>query len=823
MTVGPRRRRATRGAVAARLLVLCALLCAYSLSDGWAQNPATQGPTVSTGSQPVHITADRLQFLQDREVYEADGNVVVINGEQRLTADHMRVYALTGKVEATGSVHLTGPTSELWGDQLELDINTEAGVVTNGRLFVPQTNTYATGRLMQRFSEDHYRLKDGTFTNCDAKDGETPAWRFQFDDLDIDTADSLAMRGAWFCVLDQKILPIPTLTYPVNYRKSGLLIPQPTYDNRFGIGYRQSYFWAINHSQDLLISPQYYSRLGYGGDLQYRYWLNRQSYGQWLVSVLKQEQLPNVAGVSAQGADVQRVRGLLSGSHFQQINPDFRIQAQAFFVTDPDYLQQLSNSGAQRALPSGESGLLATHRLGSGNLYFYGQYLQPLQSGGSDTFQRLPELGYSLADTAPLGGPLLVTMDSSMVHFYRDEGFQLNRLNVVPGIRTNVWNLGHVLGITPEAKFREVYYTRGIQDETPFHRQTFWGSIDATSRLSRRYGLEGGQSLLHTVEPKIVYEYVPPSDQSRVAQIDAIDDLPKKNLLTYSLHTRVLETKSSGNAFNWLDLTVAQSYRVGGVQTVARDFTPGQLPLFGSLTQPLSPATTAIQGNKFSDIWLRGIIGNTTPEYIPGYSPLNVDTLSRQYSSLTQYVTFDAFLDPYKGTVSQFNTDLRVQDNNRWYLEVGQRYARDGNRARRGDIWNPISFNEVYAPTPEIQFVTATAAVRLPYGMMFGGRAYYDVKTGHSPEYDLVGLYQNPCKCWSLGFYYLQFPDRFNAMVVLSLTGIGWTENFGTAVLKQIFTPITVGERGLPWSSVGGPYGRQPTVSPVGSPAGTAP
>ncbi|GKS57889.1 LPS-assembly protein LptD [Nitrospira sp.] len=785
----------------------------------WGAGPTSEGAGIATtGSQPVQINADRLEYQQDREVYLADGNVIVVNGDQRLTADHMTVHPLTGLVQATGNVHLTGPTSEVWGDQLELDINTEAGVVTNGRVHFRQTNTYATGRLMQRFSEDHYRIKEGTFTNCDAKDGETPAWRFTFDDLDLDASDSVAMRGTWFCVLDKPLIPFPTLTYPISYRKSGFLIPQPAYDNRFGIGYRQGYFWAINHSQDLLVTPNYYSKLGYGADLQYRYWLNKQARGEWFLSVLNQQELPNVAGVSPDSADAQRVRALVSGSHVQQVNADLRVSAQAFLVSDPDYLQQLSNSGVLRALPSGESNLLATNRLGNGNLFFLGRYLQPLQSGGSDTFQSLPELGYSLADVSAFGTPLLTGLDTSMVHWYREEGFQFTRAHVMPELSARPWNLGHVLGMTPRARFLEAYYTRGITDETPFDRQTFWGSIDMTSRLSRRYGLEGGQSLLHVLEPKVVYEYVPASPQSQIPQIDGIDDLPKKNLLTYSLHSRLLETKSSGNAFNWLDLTLAQSYHVGAVQTMARDFEPGAIPIYGTTTQPLTPAMTPIQGTRLSDIWVRGLIGNTTPEYIPGYSPLTIDTLSRQYSSLTQYVIVDAFLDPYRGNLTQFNTDWRVQQSNAWYLEIGQRYATGGNRPRRGDIWNPISFNEVYAPTPEVQFVTATGAVRLPYGMTVGGRAYYDVKNNRSPEYDLVGLYQNPCKCWSLGFYYLQFPDRFNAMVVLSLTGIGWTESFGTAVMRQILTPITIGERGLPWGAVGGPYGRPtPMVSPTGT------
>jgi LPS-assembly protein len=92
-------------------------------------------------------------------------------------------------------------------------------------------------------------------------------------------------------------------------------------------------------------------------------------------------------------------------------------------------------------------------------------------------------------------------------------------------------------------------------------------------------------------------------------------------------------------------------------------------------------------------------------------------------------------------------------------------------------LWNPISFSQVYAPSDEIEFVTATGAFRTPWGWTIGAKGYYDVKNGRSPEYDIVGLYQNPCKCWSLGFYYLQFPDREQYFFMFSLTGIGWTEN----------------------------------------------
>ena len=92
------------------------------------------------------------------------------------------------------------------------------------------------------------------------------------------------------------------------------------------------------------------------------------------------------------------------------------------------------------------------------------------------------------------------------------------------------------------------------------------------------------------------------------------------------------------------------------------------------------------------------------------------------------------------------------------------------------------------------------------------------LELGKSSERDIVALYQNPCKCWSLGLYYLQFPDRAQYNFMFSLTGIGWTENYGTAVVRSILSPLLVGERGLPWAAPGGPYGRPQSLTPMSQP-----
>ena len=770
------------------------------------------GTTTSPDGPQLDITAERIEYLQESEIYEADGSVVVNQGTLRLTADHMTIQSLPGILIATGHVHLTDPKADLVTERLELNVNTEAGVVTHGRVHLKSTNTSVEGRLLQRFSEEHYRVKEGKFTNCDAQEGETPAWRFRFKDLDLHAGDNVAFTGGWFCVNDVPVIPIPSLTYPLTKRRTGFLIPTIGYDNRFGMHLQESFFWAINPSQDLTIAPFYYSSLGYGGDVKYRYVLDRQSRGQWIVSALQQTEAPNVSGVSQTGQDDEQARALIRGTHIQQFTPDLLLRVQANLVTDRNYLQQLSNSGTQRALPSNESNLFATQRLGYGKTYLLGQYLQPLLAGGPETFQRLPEIGYSLPNHSLFNSPILLGTDMNFVNFYREQGFTQNRIDILPGLSTDVLDFGHIVGLTPQVKVREVYYTRGIQTPESQHRETFWAALDATSKLSRRFGTSEGNTLLHTLEPRVMYEYVPPTAQGQITQIDQVDDLPKKNLMTYMLRSRLLE-QDGNKSFNWLDFTMAQSYHVGAVQTRARDFTPGALPLFGSIQQPLQPATVAIDGKKFSDLWMRMVIGNTTPQFTQAQLEdaalgESIRTVTGQLPATNQYLTVDAFFDPYRSSLSQFNTNFRVQQSNYWYLELGQRFTHDGNRVRRGDLWNPISFNEVYAPTPEIQFVTAGGAFRTPWGWTVGAKAYYDVKNGRSPEYDIVGLYQNPCKCWSLGLYYLQFPDRAQYNFMLSLTGIGWTESLGAAVVRSILSPLLIGERGLPWATPGGPYGR---------------
>lgn len=714
-------------------------------------------PERTEESSALRITAERTEFNQVTEEFKAVGSVVVTQGAVRLTADQAVLHKLSGRLTATGRVHLEDQVNDVWAEELTINVNTESVLVVNGKIFLKETGTWLRGRLLQRFSETHYRVKDGTFTNCEADDGQIPDWSFSFQDVDAEQGDSVFANNAWLNVRNQPVVPIPALRYPMpGARKTGLLVPTIGYDNVLGVQYRQGFYWALSPSQDLTIAPQILSKRGQGGDVTYHYVLNRRSKGKWLINAFNDTK-------------ADQTRAQVTGGHVHHVQDDLLIQAKVNYATDRRLLRDLSASGISRALPSQESVLHVTRRLPGGAAYFRAQYLQPLDAGGRNTFQRLPEIGHRYGHRLAVGVETVsldIGLDSTFVHFAREQGANVSRFDVMPSLSVQGLHLGHVVGLRPQFKIREVLYSRGRVQDDARDRGTFWLGLEAVSNVSRGFQVGTGHRLRHTIEPRVFYEYVPSSRQSDLLQIDATDNLLKKHLVTYSLRTRLQDERSGKGSATLMDVMIAQSYHLG-------------------------PAPGSAQ--RFSDVW-----GRATFDMPAGQLPDALDRFS---------LSLDTFYDPDDHELTQFNSDVMVQAHQQAYVQLGYRYAPSGLIPRRGDIWNPVSFNEVLAAQSEINFFSAGGAVRLPWGWTVGTQAYHDFVTGRTPEWDVVGLYQNSCKCWSLGLYYIRLsggnglPERNQFNFVLTLRGLGATAGLGTQLLQRILGPLVQDEPGLPWAS----------------------
>ena len=287
-------------------------------------------------SSPLRVTAERTEFDHLTEEFKAVGSVVVTQGAVRLTADQAVLHKLSGRLTATGHVHLQDQVTDVRAEELTINVNTESVLVVNGKIVLKETGTWLRGRLFQRFSETRYRVKDGTFTNCDADDGQIPDWSFSFENVEVEQGDSVLAENAWLNVRNQPVVPIPALRYPMpGARKTGFLVPTIGYDNVLGVQYRQGFYWAISPSQDLTIAPQILSKRGQGGDVTYRYVLSRRSRGRWLLNAFHD----TVA---------DQARAQITGAHVHHVQDDLLVQANVNYATDRRLLRDLSASGISR-------------------------------------------------------------------------------------------------------------------------------------------------------------------------------------------------------------------------------------------------------------------------------------------------------------------------------------------------------------------------------------------------------------------------------------------------------------------------------------------
>ena len=761
-----RARWVTNGLLSGLLLV--GQVAAPVVREGQAQPTfAAMELSESQAVSPLRLTCEQIEFDRVTEEFKALNSVVVRQGTVRLTADRATLHKRSGRLTTAGHVHLNDRTSDVWAEEMTINTNTESGTITNGRVFLKHTNTWIRSRLFRKFSETHYRVKDGTFTNCDVDDGQIPDWSFSFHDLDVEQGDSVFARGVWLNIRGYPIVPLPALRYPVpDNRQTGLLVPTVGFDDVFGFQYRQGWYWAASPSHDLTVTPQWLSQRGQGGGIGYRYVLSQRSRGRWLFNVLHD-------------AEEEKVRAQITGAHVQHVNDDLLVQANINYATDRTLRRDLSASGALRALPSQESVLNVTRRLAGGRAYLKAQFLQPLDSGGRETFQRLPEIGHRYRRLVQVGETIMldVGMDSTFIHFDREQGFDVSRFDVAPSVSVQGLHLGHMLGLRPHFMVREVIYSRSVapqsigddkKEDAPGvgrGRGTFWFGLEAITNLSRGFSVGKGHRFRHTMIPRLFYEYVPSSRQSDLPQIDAIDYLPKKHLLTYSMSTGVQDERNGASSTTIADIEVAQSYHLGDAPGLA---------------------------NTFSDVWAKAAFD------VP------VTHLAAMLSRVR--LSIDAFYATDDHDFTQLNADIAARFHQRAYMELGYRRTRERIVPRRGDIWNPLSFNEVLEAESEIRFFTGGGAIRLSRGWTVGTRVYHDFATGKTPEWDVVGLYQNSCRCWSLGLYYIRLgagvdlPERNQVNFVLTLRGVGETIGAGTRILQSILSPLLKDEHGLPWA-----------------------
>lgn len=169
-------------------------------------------------------------------------------------------------VKIEGNVRFITKDMTLYGSHLDYNLTTGGAHIKNARILTSEFNLVATELI--RLNENEYVANEAEFTTC--KDC-VESWAVYGNVIKIQVGKYVQINHGLFKVKGVDVLYVPYIVLPIlSKRETGLLIPRLSSRTGEGLSFEQPFFWAIDPYKDATISPTFWAKRGYGGDLQYR-------------------------------------------------------------------------------------------------------------------------------------------------------------------------------------------------------------------------------------------------------------------------------------------------------------------------------------------------------------------------------------------------------------------------------------------------------------------------------------------------------------------------------------------------------------------------
>lgn len=503
---------------------------------------ATPEPQPATGV-PVKIEA--LTQTRVGSLWTLSGNVVIHYRGYVVRADKITYDQATTELHADGNLEVTGGPYDVLirashGD-MRLNAHTahfynvtgSEGVRTIGRNIVYSTPTpfVFSGREVIEEGQGHYRVVDGSITNCRLPH---PDWRVIARSIRLD--DNVASTAnARFDLIGIPIFYFPYLRHAVTRttRQSGLLIPViSTGSSIRGYTFGEQFYWAINRSMDAVLGAEYFSKRGWApnGDFRYKGFgldhatvrfnaLFDRGINQPVITT--PQAAPTIEHLNQGGVDVSAIGR-------KDITDHTRIAGTAEYLSSYVY-RLIFNDNYSQATSSQVSSVVAlTHNhngiIPSGSLQRF-QTFASTAKGDEAKILHLPSIRYDVL-ARPLGrSPFYWWFGSSAGYLNRSEpnfhSRNVGRLDLYPHIALPIsaggWN------IVPAAAIRDSWYTisqvpnltganGGVPSisHDPVNRTDIEASVDLRPpALERDFNFPfWHRQLRHVIEPEFTYRFV---------------------------------------------------------------------------------------------------------------------------------------------------------------------------------------------------------------------------------------------------------------------------------------------------------------------------
>ena len=507
------------------------LVCETPRSRDLARQADAAGLEEDSGTFEFEV-GNLAAGIGDDPTMTMTGGVLVRRGARVAGAENARYNPASGTLLLDGGVRYEDPESEISSESAELSY--EAGRIRfEGAEFrLAQTNSRGAARVLQISEDGTVDLGDVRYTTCPPGSED---WLLQAGDIDLDTREGTGTaRDVKLRFKGVPILYSPWISFPISdARKSGVLTPELGSAGRSGNELRIPWYWNIADNYDATITPRLLSDRGLQVGSEFRY-LTRKMEGLAQFEYLADDNLAN------------RNRSLINFNHRTLFDNGWRNLVDFRQASDDNYFEDLGGSLSISSI---------THLNRSIVFDLYGEHwslfgrLQDHQTidtaiGPADEpYRRLPQLVArgSWPDQA-LG--MRYGFDGELVYFDRDVGVTGWRMNLAPQVEWPLRRGGWFL--TPGALLEHTRYMLadnepGLDDQP--NRTVPVASLDAGMILER--SMNTSRSLVHTLEPRILYVHVPFREQADLPVFDTI--VPDLNLVQLYRKNRFLGVDRIGD------------------------------------------------------------------------------------------------------------------------------------------------------------------------------------------------------------------------------------------------------------------------------------
>ncbi|MEM9175367.1 MAG: LPS assembly protein LptD [Myxococcota bacterium] len=280
---------------------------------------------------PFEITADRIDYDGERDLYVATGNVRVTQTTRTLRADWVAFSTETRTGVAEGDVELVDVNDVMNAEFMVFDVETLRGMFFDGGFDAGSQGFRIRAKEMIRTGENTFEMRDGVFTTCRCEPGERLPWQIRTTEADVEVGGYGTVRNATLDVLGVPVLWIPWAFFPVKSdRESGVLLPVLSLGGRSGFGGGLPLFWAAHEQVNVTFTPHYFSERGFKGDGEIEYVFGERSEGELFVSGLYDQRDDDITSTSSRRFGVR-------WRHDQDLPLEWRWSTDLKYVSDNFY------------------------------------------------------------------------------------------------------------------------------------------------------------------------------------------------------------------------------------------------------------------------------------------------------------------------------------------------------------------------------------------------------------------------------------------------------------------------------------------------------